>query len=65
MGKEAKQTNMWKQKQNKQDKIKLGFLGSGLRTQEQACMHIIKPACTRKIICTQVLAQKPWKHNQA
>ena len=39
MGKEAKQTNMWKQKQNKQDKIKLGFLGSSLRTQEQAWMH--------------------------
>ena len=38
IGKEAKQTNMWRQNQNKRNK-KLGFLDNDLRMQEQACVR--------------------------
>ena len=42
MEKKLNKTNMWKQKQkknkNKNKKTKLGFLGSGLCTQKQACV---------------------------
>ena len=38
--KKLNKTNMWKQKQNKKNKKKKkGFLGNGLHTQEQACVH--------------------------
>ena len=40
----------------KVDKIKLGFLGRIMRTHEQACVRIIKPAHIAKIMCTWVLA---------
>ena len=42
-------------------KGKKGFLGNNLYTQEQVCMHIIKPTCVGKIMCMQVLAQKTLK----
>ena len=45
---EAKQTNMWKQKQNKRKK-KLGILGSGLHTQEQACVRKAR-LCVRRFL---------------
>ena len=48
---EAKQTNMWKQKQNKR-KQNLGILGNGLHTQEQAYVRIIKLAYADKIMHT-------------
>ena len=58
--KKLNRTSMWRQKQkqknqNKKQKIKnkkqnknkkLGFLGSGLSTQEQAYVRIIELACT-------------------
>ena len=42
-------------------KQKLGFLGSDLRTQEQACVCIIKPTYAGKIMRMQALAQKTLK----
>ena len=38
---------------------KLGFLGMIMRTHEQACVRIIKPTYTAKIMCTWVSVQKP------
>ena len=55
---------VWEKKLNKQTcesksetnkKQKLGFLGSGLCTQKQAWIHIIKPAYAGKIMRTWVL----------
>ena len=42
MEKKLSKTNMWKQKQNQQ-KRELGFLGNGLRMQEQACVRSLLP----------------------
>ena len=53
----SKQTCENRSKTNKNQN--LGFLSSGLRMQEQACVHIIKPMYVGKIMRTQVLAQKP------
>jgi len=41
-----------KAKAKKKRKQKLGFLGSSLRTQEQAYVRIIKLACATKIMRT-------------
>ena len=60
MEKEAKQ-NKHVKAEAKQMKQKLGFLGSSLHAQEQACVHIIKPTYIGKIMHTQVLAQKALK----
>ena len=52
LGREAKQTNMRKQKQNKRENKNQGFWTA-------TCAHNNKPACVCKIMRTQVLAQKP------
>ena len=56
MEKKLKKTNMWKQKQNNK-KQKLGFLGSGLCTQEQA--YVPKQDYADASSCLETLKTQP------